>query len=87
MWRSTRAGIMLYVGAIGNPSTVAIHSILYETGCAPVTARQNGLLPVLTTVNLTAANPPPHCFQNLLRVTRQCVPPSFRFCDNEDRDG
>ena len=30
----------------------------YETGRAPVTARQNGLLPVLAAVNLTAANPP-----------------------------
>jgi len=59
----TRAGIMLYVGAIGNPSTVAIHSILYETGCAPVTVQQNGLFPVLAIVNLNTAYPPPLAFQ------------------------
>jgi hypothetical protein len=59
----TPAGIMLYVGAVGTATTVAIHSILYDTGCAPVTVRQNGLLPVLTTVNLNTAYPPPLSFQ------------------------
>jgi hypothetical protein len=59
----TPAGIMLYVGAVGTATTAAIHSILYDTGCAPVTVRQNGLLPVLTTVNLNTAYPPPLSFQ------------------------
>ena len=57
------AGIMLYVGAVGTATTVAINSILYDTGCAPVTVRQNGLLPVLATVNLDTAYPPPLSFQ------------------------
>lgn len=59
----TPAGIVLYVGAIGAATTVAIHSILYDTGCAPVTVQQNGLLPVLATVNLNKAYPPPLSFQ------------------------
>ena len=59
----TRAGIMLYVGAVGNPSTVAIHSILYETGCAALTVQQNGLFPVVAIVNLNTAYPPPLAFQ------------------------
>jgi hypothetical protein len=59
----TRAGIMLYVGAVGNASTVEIHSILYETGCTPVTVQQNGLFPVLAIVNLNTAYPPPLAFQ------------------------
>jgi hypothetical protein len=56
-------GITLYVGAIGISSTVAIRSILYDTGCAPVTVQQNGLLPVLTIVNLSTTYPPPLAFQ------------------------
>lgn len=60
---STPAGIVLYVGAIGSTTTVEIHSILYDTGCAPVAVRQNGLLPVLATVNLSTAYPPPLSFQ------------------------
>ena len=59
----TPAGIILYVGAVGTPTTVAIRSILYETGCAPVTVQQNGLLPVLAIVNLDTAYPPPLSFQ------------------------
>jgi hypothetical protein len=59
----TPAGITLYVGAIGAASTVAIQSILYDNGCAPVAVRQNGLHPVLTTVNLTVMYPPPLSFQ------------------------
>ncbi len=59
----TSAGITLHVGAVGAASTVAIQSILYDTGCAPVTVRQNGLHPVVATVNLTAAYPPPLSFQ------------------------
>jgi hypothetical protein len=59
----TPTGIVLYVGAIGSTTTVEIQSILYDTGCTPVTVRQNGLLPVLTTVNLSTAYPPPLSFQ------------------------
>ncbi len=59
----TPAGILLYVGAVGTATTVAVHSILYDTGCAPVNVRQNGLLPVLATAHLTAAYPPPLSFQ------------------------
>jgi hypothetical protein len=59
----TSAGIMLYVGAIGTATTVAVRSILYDNGCSPVTVQQNGLLPVLATINLTTAYPPPLSFQ------------------------
>ena len=59
----TPGGIVLYVGAEGAANTVAIHSILYETGCAPLAVEQNGLFPVLETVNLNAAYPPPLSFQ------------------------
>ncbi len=59
----TPAGIVLYVGAVGATVTTAVHSILYNTGCAPVTVRQNGLVPVVATVNLTATYPPPLSFQ------------------------
>jgi hypothetical protein len=55
----TPAGIMLYVGAAGAASTVTIHSILYDTGCALVPIRQNGLLPVVASINLSTAYPPP----------------------------
>jgi len=57
------AGVVLYVGTVGTASTVAIHSILYDSGCAPVTVQQNGLFPVLAIVNLDAAYPPPLAFQ------------------------
>ncbi len=59
----TRAGISLYVGAVGQATTVSVQSILYDTGCAPVVVRQNGLHPVEATVNLDAAYPPPLSFQ------------------------
>jgi hypothetical protein len=59
----TPGGIVLHVGAVGQPTTVAIRSILYDTGCAPVTVQQNGLLPVLATVNLSTAYPPPLSLQ------------------------
>ena len=59
----TQAGIVLYVGAVGLPITTAIRSILYDTGCAPVAVSQNGLLPVVTSVNLTTTYPPPLSFQ------------------------
>jgi hypothetical protein len=59
----TLAGIILHVGAIGPATTVAIRSILYDTGCAPVTVRQSGLFPVVTSVNLASAYPPPLSFR------------------------
>ena len=51
--------VILYVGAIGMPVTVDVHSILYSTGCTARTVRQNGLAPVIATLNLTATYPPP----------------------------
>ena len=59
----TPTGIVLYAAAVGTASTVAVQSILYDTGCAPVKVRQNGLFPVLAIVNLSAAYPPPLSFQ------------------------
>jgi hypothetical protein len=59
----TPAGIVLYAGAVGTASTVAVQSILYDTGCAAVTVRQNGLFPVVAVVNLSTAFPPPLSFQ------------------------
>ena len=59
----TPAGITLYVGAVGQAITVSVQSILYDTGCAPVVVRQNGLIPVQATVNLDSAYPPPLSFQ------------------------
>jgi len=59
----TPAGIVLYVGADGAATTVAIHSVLYETGCASLTIQQNGLFPVVASVNLTTAYPPPLSLQ------------------------
>jgi hypothetical protein len=59
----TPAGIVLYVGAVGTATTVAVQSILYDTGCIAVTVQQNGLFPVLATVNLNTAYPPPLSFQ------------------------
>lgn len=59
----TPAGIMLYVGADGAATTVTIKSVLYETGCAPLTVRQGGLFPVQAIVNLSTEYPPPLSFQ------------------------
>ena len=59
----TPSGIMLYVGAVGHATTVPVQSILYDTGCAPVVVRQNGLVPVEATVNLNRAYPPPLSFR------------------------
>ena len=58
-----QAGITLYVGESGPTVTVTIQSILYDTGCAPVAVLQNGLLPVVATLNLTTTYPPPLSFQ------------------------
>jgi len=59
----TPQGTMLYVGAIGSPTTVEVGSILYSTGCSPLRIRQNGLVPVVASVNLTASYPPPLSLQ------------------------
>jgi len=59
----TQAGIVLHAGAIGPALTATIQSILYDNGCASVTVRQNGLVPVVATINLTTAHPPPLSFQ------------------------
>ena len=59
----TPVGIVLFVGAIGPGFTEAIQSILYDTGCVIVAVRQNGLVPVVTTVNLTTTYPPPLSLQ------------------------
>jgi hypothetical protein len=59
----TPAGIVLYVGAIGTASTVAVRSILYDTGCVQVSVRQDGLHPVVATLNLSAAYPAPLSLQ------------------------
>lgn len=59
----TLAGTLLYVGADGAAATVTIASVLYETGCAPLIVRQSGLFPVIATVNLSIAYPPPLSFQ------------------------
>jgi hypothetical protein len=55
----TADGIVLFVGAVGPPTTVTVRSILYGSGCSPVTVSQNGVVPVEATVNLTTAYPPP----------------------------
>jgi hypothetical protein len=59
----TPSGIVLYVGGIGPPTTAAIRSVLYDSGCHAVTLRQNGLIPVDVTLNLTALFPPPLSFR------------------------
>lgn len=59
----TPVGVMLYVGAIGSTTTVAVRSILYDTECSPVMVQQNGLMPVLVTVNLGTVYPLPLSFQ------------------------
>ncbi|TMH68280.1 MAG: hypothetical protein E6H48_05705 [Betaproteobacteria bacterium] len=59
----TPAGTILFVGAIGTATTKLVRSILYGNGCSPVTVQQNGLIPVITTVNLTTAYPPPLSLQ------------------------
>jgi hypothetical protein len=57
------AGTILYVGAIGPTTTVSVQSVLYDTGCAPLAIQQNGLVPVVATVNLTTVYPPPLSYQ------------------------
>jgi hypothetical protein len=56
-------GILLYVGEIGMPRTVDVRSILYGSGCTSTTVRQNGLVPVIDTLNLTRTHPPPLSIQ------------------------
>ena len=59
----TPSGIVLVIGGIGFATTVTVRSILYDNGCASVTIRQNGLVPVDATVNLTTTYPPPLSFR------------------------
>ena len=59
----TPSGVVLVVGAYGFATTVTVRSILYDNGCASVTVRQNGLVPVDATVNLTTTYPPPLSFR------------------------
>jgi len=59
----TPGGVVLFVGAVGTPATVSVRSILYGSGCSPVTVQQNGVVPVEATLNLTTAYPPPLSFQ------------------------
>ena len=59
----TNDGVVLHVGAVGVPRTVDVRSILYDTGCSPVSVRQNGLVPVDLTIDLTTVYPPPLSFQ------------------------
>ena len=59
----TPQGTVLYVGAIGSPTTVEVGSVLYSTGCSPLRIRQNGLVAVVASVNLTASYPPPLSLQ------------------------
>ena len=59
----TRTGIVLYAGPIGMPSTIDVRSILYDSGCSPISVRQSGLFPVLATLNLSTTYPPPLAFR------------------------
>ena len=59
----TPDGVVLFVGAVGAPVAVSVRSILYGSGCSPVTVQQNGVLPVEATLNLTTTYPPPLSFQ------------------------
>jgi hypothetical protein len=59
----TADGVLLFVGATGNPATVTVHSILYGSGCSPVTVQQPGLVSVEVSTNITATYPPPLSFQ------------------------
>ena len=59
----TPEGNELYAGAIGTSITVDVRSILYDTGCSQVSVRQNGLVPVLATRNLSTTYPPPLSFR------------------------
>jgi hypothetical protein len=59
----TPNGVILYVGDDGRPTSVNARSILYGSGCTPVTVQQNGVVPVVTTINLTTTYPPPLSFR------------------------
>lgn len=53
------SGVVLYAGEIGMPTTVDVRSILYDTGCAPISVRQNGLFAVVAKINLSVTFPAP----------------------------
>jgi hypothetical protein len=59
----TASGVILYVGDNGATTTVNVRSILYGSGCTPVIIQQNGVVPVVLTINLTATHPPPLSFR------------------------
>lgn len=59
----TPSGVVLVVGAYGFATTITVRSILYDNGCASVAVRQNGLVPVDATINLTTTYPPPLSFR------------------------
>lgn len=59
----TPQGTILYAGAIGPPMSVEVRSVLYPTGCSPLRIREDGLVPVVASVNLTSAYPPPLSLQ------------------------
>jgi hypothetical protein len=59
----TASGVILYVGDNGATTSVNVRSILYGTGCTPVSVQQNGVVPVALTINLSATYPPPLSFR------------------------
>jgi hypothetical protein len=59
----TASGVILYVGDNGATTSVNVRSILYGNGCTPVNTRQNGVVPVALTINLTTTHPPPLSFR------------------------
>lgn len=59
----TPQGVVLYIGTTGIPVTIDARSILYATGCTAVSVRQNGVVAVDASVNLTTTFPPPLAFQ------------------------
>ena len=59
----TASGVILYVGDSGATTSVNARSILYGSGCTPVSVQQNGVVPVALTINLTTTYPPPLSFR------------------------
>lgn len=59
----TPQGTILYAGAIGPTMSVEVRSVLYPTGCSPLRIREDGLVPVVASVNLTTSYPPPLSLQ------------------------
>jgi hypothetical protein len=59
----TASGVILYVGDNSATTSVNVRSILYGSGCTPVSVQQNGVVPVALTINLTTTHPPPLSFR------------------------